>query len=100
MPRGVRIEIWPASVVARKNQKCVVQFARLFERLDHLADHPIQLLDEVAVSAGLAGALEIRSRRQRHMNVIGAVVEEEGLVAGILRMNSQALSFSTAAFFG
>ena len=71
-----------AAVVAGEDDEGVVAQLEFIERAHDLADHPVELLDEITVAAGLAAALELAPGREGMMDVRRGEVEEERLAPG------------------
>ena len=80
---GATAEVKHTAVIAGEEDEGVVGDSLRLERLHHFADHPVELVDEVAVDAALAGALESRRRGEWVMDGGGGEEAEEGLVAAL-----------------
>ena len=66
------------AVVAGEDDEGVVGDAEFLERAHQLADHPIELVDKVAVRPGTGLSLELRRGERGQMHGLRSVVEEEG----------------------
>ena len=69
--RGLR------AVVAGEDDNRVFGDAKLFQRRQQLADHMIELMDEVTMRAGLGFSLELRRGERRQMHGLRGVKQEE-----------------------
>ncbi len=74
-------EVEHAAVVAGEEDEGVVGDALGLEGLHHFANHPVEFVDEVAVDAALAGALESGSRGEGMVDGGGGEETEERGVA-------------------
>ncbi len=77
-------DVQHAAVVAGEDDEGLVSDVELVEGVEDFADHPIELVNEVAVESAVAGADELFGWSEWVMDVGGGEVEEEGLVAVLL----------------
>ena len=78
-PCWLLISHGPLSLV--KNTSVLLVELQLAQRVEHLADAPVELLDHVAIQAAAALALELLGSEQRHVRKVVRQVEEERPVA-------------------
>src|SRR5690606_16850123 len=66
-------------IVTGYNQQGVVGQAFTVQQAHHLTDHPVELVDEIAIPARLTRADKLRRRRKRVVNVRRRKVQEKRL---------------------
>jgi hypothetical protein len=76
-PRRLPAFVQHAAVIARQNQQRVLRQLEFVERSQQLADHPVELVDEIAIASAFTGPVEARMRRERVMNVRRGKQQEE-----------------------
>ena len=85
------------AVVAGEDHQRVVRQLESVERVEHLADAPVELCDRVAARAASARAGEPRVGHARDVDVVGGEVEEERPGRLFRSMNATASRVNTSA---